>query len=134
MSTDSYFLKIDGIPGESTDPNHPGEIELDSVQWGGMSGGHGAGGGGESSSPQEFSFVAPTSIASPRLSRACATGELLPSAVLSTRRDDVDVLRVTFANVLVASYAVGTSTESGNTVDQVSLSFESEEVETLDQP
>jgi type VI protein secretion system component Hcp len=83
---------------------------------------------------QEFSFVAPTSIASPSLSRACATGEPIPSAVLSARRNDVDILRVTFTNVLVSSYAVGTSSESGNTVDEVRLSFESAAVETCDRP
>ena len=29
-----YFLKIDGVPGESADAKHKGEIQLDSFSWG----------------------------------------------------------------------------------------------------
>jgi len=29
-----YFLKLDGIPGESTDAKHKDEIELVSFSWG----------------------------------------------------------------------------------------------------
>jgi type VI secretion system secreted protein Hcp len=130
MSSAAYSLKIDGIPGECTEPNHRGEIELDSVQLNGTGGSHGAGRGGTGSGVRELSFVAATSSASPRLARACATGELFPAAVLTTLRETGDVLRVTFTNVLVSSYTVGTSTEGGNTVDQVSLSFESSAIES----
>ena len=29
-----YFLRIDGIPGESTDAKHKGEIVVESFSWG----------------------------------------------------------------------------------------------------
>jgi type VI secretion system secreted protein Hcp len=29
-----YFLKLDGIPGESRDAQHKGEIDLESFSWG----------------------------------------------------------------------------------------------------
>ena len=28
-----FFLKIDGIPGESQNPRHQGEIEVESFSW-----------------------------------------------------------------------------------------------------
>ncbi len=131
MPTTDYFLKIDGIPGESTDPGHRGEIELESIEWSGLAGGHSTGAGsGAGGGMQDFRFVARTSSASPRLSRACATGEHLSQAVLSARRDDADFLHVTFTNVLVASYAVGMSQQSGDPIDDVSLSFESADLES----
>jgi type VI secretion system secreted protein Hcp len=132
MPTTDYFLKIDGIPGDSTDPRHRGEIELESIEWSGLAGGQsaGAGGTGGSASMQDFRFVARTSSASPRLSRACATGELLSQAILTARRDDADFLHVTLTNVLVASYAVSTSQQSGDPIDDVSLSFENADVES----
>ena len=34
MATVDYFLKIDGIPGESQDKTHKNEIQLNSFSWG----------------------------------------------------------------------------------------------------
>jgi type VI protein secretion system component Hcp len=34
MSAVDYFLKIDGIKGESQDSKHGGEIEIQSFSWG----------------------------------------------------------------------------------------------------
>ena len=43
----SYFLKIDGIQGESHDAKHQGEIDLVSFGWSeANAGAHAAGGGG----------------------------------------------------------------------------------------
>jgi hypothetical protein len=36
-----YFLKIDGIPGESTDKKHAGEIAVESFSWGATQSGTG---------------------------------------------------------------------------------------------
>jgi hypothetical protein len=41
-----YFLKIDGIDGESADSKHKDEIDVDSWSWGASQTGVGAGGGG----------------------------------------------------------------------------------------
>jgi type VI secretion system secreted protein Hcp len=38
-----YFLKLDGIPGESTDKDHKGWIEISSYSWGVSNQGSGAG-------------------------------------------------------------------------------------------
>ena len=34
MAAFDYFLKLDGIPGESTDAKHKGEIVVESFSWG----------------------------------------------------------------------------------------------------
>jgi type VI protein secretion system component Hcp len=34
MSDVKYFLKIDGVKGDSTDPAHPGSLDVYSWQWG----------------------------------------------------------------------------------------------------
>ena len=34
MAAFDYFLKLDGIPGESTDAKHKGEIDVLSWSWG----------------------------------------------------------------------------------------------------
>ena len=47
MAAVAYFLKLDGIVGESKDAKHPGEIELESFSWGetvSIGGSSGAGG------------------------------------------------------------------------------------------
>ena len=40
MATVDYFLKIDGIEGESQDAKHKAEIEIDSFGWGQTQGGN----------------------------------------------------------------------------------------------
>ena len=54
-----WFLKIDGIPGESTDVNHKDEIDVLSWSWGvTQTGGSGGGGGGAGKAAfQDFHFV-----------------------------------------------------------------------------
>ena len=70
MSTTDFFLKIDGIEGESTDGKHKGEIDLLSWSWGEtQSGAHAAGGGGGAGkvSMQDFHFTMTVNKATPKL-------------------------------------------------------------------
>ena len=72
MAQVDYFLKIDGVQGESVDSKHKGEIDLESFSWGETSsGGQGAGGGGGAGkvSIQDFHFVMKLNKASPKLLR-----------------------------------------------------------------
>ncbi len=59
MATD-YFLKLEGIDGESEQKDHANEIELLSWSWGETNSGSAAGGGGQGSGKvdmQDFSFA-----------------------------------------------------------------------------
>ena len=46
MAQIDYFLKIDGIEGESSDDKHKGEIEVESFSWGATQAGSPGPGGG----------------------------------------------------------------------------------------
>ena len=113
MAAVDYFLKIEGIQGESTDARHKGEIELESYSWGetqSARSGPGAGGGAGKVQMQDFSFVMQANKASPKLLLACATGQHLKQATLTARkagktRQEFLVFR--FTDVLVSSYQTG---------------------------
>jgi len=126
-----YFLKIDGIAGESVDAKHKNEIEVQSFNWGEqstISGSPGGGGGGAGKVvPSEFRYAAQTSKASPALMLACATGEHIKQATLVARRSgksQLKYLTMTFSDVRVSLYEINSTppNEVGPT-DQVSLNF-----------
>jgi type VI secretion system secreted protein Hcp len=130
MAQVDYFLKIDGLPGESTDDKHKGEIEVESFRWGETqsgTAGHGGGGGAGKVSPQDFHFVKKLDKASPVLMIACATGIHYKTAILTARKaggGQQEYLKVTMEDVLVSSYQVGGSGNSDVVpMDQVSLNF-----------
>ena len=131
-----YFLKIDGIQGESADAKHKGEIDVESWSWGVTQSGAsspGGGGGAGKATAQDFHFVARTSKASPKLFLACASGQHHKSAILTARtagKSQQDFLKWTMTDVLVSSFQTGGS-EAGQVVpiDQVSLNFSKIEVE-----
>jgi type VI secretion system secreted protein Hcp len=132
-----YFLKLDGIEGESTDNKHAKEIDVEAWSWGesqtGSSVPGGGGGGAGKVSMQDFSFVMRFNKASPKLMLACATGKHIKSARLAVRRagqGQQDYLTFTFLDVLVSSYQTGGAEASGLTpVEQVSLRYAKIEVE-----
>ncbi|HET6795254.1 MAG TPA: type VI secretion system tube protein Hcp [Acidimicrobiales bacterium] len=115
MALVDYFLKIDGIDGESADSKHKGEIEVESFSWGlNNPGNASAGGGGGAGRPASFFdafFSAATSKATPPLFLASAAGKHLPTATLTARRGansdgqgGVEYLKIVFADLLVTSY------------------------------
>jgi type VI secretion system secreted protein Hcp len=131
-----YFLKLDGIEGESTDNKHAKEIDVEAWSWGESQTGSavpGGGGGAGKVSMQDFSFVMRFNKASPKLMLACATGKHIKNARLAVRRagqGQQDYLTITFLDVLVSSYQTGGAESSGLTpVDQVSLRYAKIEVE-----
>jgi type VI secretion system secreted protein Hcp len=136
MAQIDYFLKLDGIPGESTDAKHKGEIEVLSFSWGETnSGGAGAGGGGGAGkvSVQDFHFAMRLNKASPRLSLACAQGQHLKDAVMTGRkagRGQQEFLFYKFTDVLISSYQTGASAQDPEgQLDQVSFNFAKIETE-----
>ena len=125
------FLKMDGIDGESRDAKHKNEIEVLSYSWGvSNSGSLGAGGGGGAGKAtfQDFSFVHRIDKASPNLFLACASGQHIKQAVLVCRSagggGGRDFLKITFTDVLVASFQQGGSAGSDDLpVESVTLNY-----------
>jgi type VI secretion system secreted protein Hcp len=125
-----YFLKIEGIDGESTDDRHKNEIEILSWSWGETNAAtmsRGAGGGAGKVNMQDIHFTTLMSKASPSLFLKCATGEHIKQAVLTARKsggDQQEYLKVTLTDVLISSYQTGGSSgDGGIPTDSFSLNF-----------
>jgi type VI secretion system secreted protein Hcp len=115
------FLKVDGMPGDSTDDEHKDEINVTSFAFAVGRGGDGTGiaaptaatAGGTGTSRRGLQTLRIDKIydaASPKLLRAAATGRHVRSAVLTFRRsgdNDVEFLRYTLSDVQVTSYDQG---------------------------
>jgi len=140
MAAVDYFLKLDGIDGESADSKHKGDIDLQSFSWGASQSGSfssGGGGGAGKVSMQDFHFVMNMNKASPKLMLTCATGEHIKKATLVCRKagtDQQEYLKVVFTDVLVSSYQTGASAGGGSgPTDQISLNFAKVEFEYKEQ-
>ena len=125
-----YFLKIQGIEGESHDAKHKNEIDVLSFSWGETQTGTHAGGGGGGAgkvSMQDFHFVMKTNKASPKLLLACANGEHIKEATMVCRKagkDQQDFMKIKFTDLLVSSYQTGGSSTSDEIpMDQISLNY-----------
>jgi type VI secretion system secreted protein Hcp len=128
VATVDYFLRIEGIEGESTDAKHKNWIDVESWSWGETQTGTvspGSGGGSGKVAFQDVHFTTKVTKASPALFLACASGQHLKQAQLVARRagkDQQEFLSWTFSDILVSSYQTGGS-EAGNVlpIDSVSL-------------
>src|SRR5687768_18000173 len=83
-----YFLKLDGIKGESTADKHKDEIDIMSFSWGltqAATAGFGGGAGAGKVQMQDFHFTSKVSRASPQLFLSCASGKHIPTATLTAQ-------------------------------------------------
>jgi type VI secretion system secreted protein Hcp len=135
-----YFLKIDGIPGESQDSKHKGEIDVESWSWGETNpvppGPVGGGAAAGKVHVQDFNFSARISKASPNLMLACATGKHFKSAILTARKagkPGIEFLTFSLSDVLLTSYQTGGVEGDVVPTDAVSLNFSKIQVEYKEQ-
>jgi len=135
MAGVDYFIKFEGIKGESADAKHKDEIDIESWSWGEThAGSHGAGGGAGAGkvSMQDFHFVMKLNRASPSLMQACATGQHIKMATLTARKagkGQQEYLTFKFHDVLVSSFQTGGAEAATLPIDQVSFNFAKIEVE-----
>jgi type VI secretion system secreted protein Hcp len=134
MAAVDYFIKFDGIKGESADAKHKDEIDVESWSWAETHAVAPSGGGGAGKvSMQDFHFVMRLNRASPGLMKACATGQHIKTATLSGRKagkGQQDYLTFKFHDVLVSSIETGGSEDADFLpTDQVSFNFAKLEVE-----
>lgn len=129
MAAVDYFLKIDGVDGESEDSKHGKEIQLESWSFGAtQSGTAGAGGGGGAgkASFQDFHFVMQVNKASPVLFEKCFTGKHIKQAILTCRKaggKQEEYLIFKFFDLLISSYQVGGSGGGPLPMDQISFNY-----------
>ena len=134
---DRWFLKLEGIPGESTDAVHKDEIDVQSWSWGlmntGAGGGAGGGGGAGRAEFENFFFVSRVSKASPPLFLACATGTHIKEANLSGVRDvgkskGTEYLKYRLRDVTVTAFHQSDGGADSLPTDQFALSYAKLEV------
>jgi type VI secretion system secreted protein Hcp len=136
MAAVDYFLKIDGIDGESQDSQYKNYIHVESWSWGASQSGtfsSGGGGGAGKVQMQDLHFTMKMDKASPKLMLACATGEHIKKAQLFARKagkTQQTFLTVTLSDVLVSSYQTsGSGASDVLPIDSVALNFAKVEVE-----
>lgn len=130
MATD-FFLKIDGIPGESTDEKHKGELEIESWSWGATNEGSMGRGGGGGSGKADFSDIVITKYAdkaTPKLLKAVAEGQHIKSMLLTCRKasgagGQVEYLKVTLEDVMISGYTSSASSGMPIPSESVTLNY-----------
>jgi type VI secretion system secreted protein Hcp len=123
----NFYLKFDGIDGESVHVDHKGEIEASSWSWGldaPTTGTGGSGGAVGKPRPREFHFVHYYDKASPLLAKNAALGKHVKTAVLSARKageQQKDYLKVTMTDVIITSVSI--SGDGNGPMEEVAMAF-----------
>ena len=140
MAAVDYFLKIDGIQGESKADKHKNEIDVLAFSWGETQSGTfaaGGGGGAGKASAGDFHFTMAVNKASPALFLACAQGDHIKNAILTCRKagkEQQEFLKVAMSDCLVSSFQTGGHGGGGVLPsEQVSLNFAKIEFEYKEQ-
>ncbi len=133
MAQADYYLKLEGIDGESSDDKHKGEIELMSFSIGvSQAGSAGAGGGGGTGKARfhDFSITKTVDKSSPKLFLAGASHQHIKTGILTARKGgggQQDYLQYKFENLTVDFYhKVG---GHGKTVPEEHIKFSYEKIE-----
>jgi type VI secretion system secreted protein Hcp len=125
------FLKIDGVPGESTDDKHKDWIEILSFHWGisQPSSGSASTAGGRSAERADFanfSIVKALDKASPKLFLHCANGSHVKEVKLELNRaagDKTKYMEYKMSDAIVTSVRPGGSPQGGEAVPLEEVSF-----------
>lgn len=127
----NFFIKIDGIDGESKVSGHDKEIQV--LSWSHSfnqptSPTRSSAGGGtvEQANHADFSVTKYMDIASVPLTKACWTGKTIATAVFTAYRSDgdalVEYLKVEMTNVIISNISFGGGTGDMAT-ETVTLSY-----------
>ena len=129
MAQADYFLKIDGIQGESLDDKHKGELQIEGWGFGASNSGSsslGSGAGSGKVSYNDFHFTIDIGKSGPKLLEACSVGTHIKNAVLTCRKaggQQEEYLKVMFEDVLIASYSINGSGGSVLPQEQITFNF-----------
>ena len=129
MAQEDFFLKIEGVEGESQDAEHEGQIHLSSFSFGvtnSGTGGSNMGSGASRSNVQDVHVTKHADKSSPNLFLACATGKHFNKATLYVRRageNPVDYLNYEMTEVFVSSFTQSGHEGGGIAQESFSLNF-----------
>jgi type VI secretion system secreted protein Hcp len=125
------FLKIEGIPGESTDDKHKDWIEILSYSHGlsqAASGSRSSGGSAtaERCNHQDVSIVKTLDKASPKLALFCCNGSHIKEVIIELCRaggDKQKYMEYKLSDVIISSVRPGGSAQGGETLPLEEVSF-----------
>ena len=123
------FLKLEGVPGESIDKTHAGEIEVQSCSLGGSQGSgmaSGTGGGTGKVNLQDVHFSKSLDTASLVLFQKMCNGKHIPSALITFRKageKPLEYLKIKLTDIIVTNVSWGGSGGGDSTSEQLSLAF-----------
>lgn len=126
-ATTDYFLKIEGIQGESTSDKHKGEIDIESYSWGvavPVQAGTRPGAGRALFESLNLSKL--IDISSPKLAQAVATGQHFATVVLTGEKSGEQphtFLEIRLEDALVSSYHTGAAAAGVVPTDQFTLNY-----------
>lgn len=145
VAASDIYLKIEGIPGESSAADHKGEIEVLSWSFGATQTSSPRFGGGAASGrsamgapgtqepppgPGAMTVAKTFDAASVKLLQACAQGKHFPKATLSVRKTgggQQEYMTYELENVMVSSYSLsgqgGASSGGDRPMESLSLNF-----------
>lgn len=125
-----FFLKIDGVEGESRDDAHTSEIDVLSWDWGMSQTGsmHTGGGGGTGKvSVNDLTIVKQVDKSTPNLMKSCTTGQHFSFATLvcrkSTGTDPLEYLIIDMKDVLISNISSGGGESEEFLTETVTLNF-----------
>lgn len=134
-----FFLKIDGIPGESKDDKHKGEIDVLAFSWGLAQQGIGHVGGGSGAGKvqfQDLSFTHYVDKATTDLMFSCASGKHIKTATLIARKaggKPLEYIKIVMNDILVSSVSTGGSGGEERQTENVTLNFAEVKVDYVEQ-
>jgi type VI secretion system secreted protein Hcp len=133
------LLKVEGVPGESTDDKHKEWIEVLSYSWGAsqaMGGTASATGAhaGQRVDISDFGMVHSLDKASPKLFLACCTGEHVPKVTIELCKaggDKQKYMTYTLSDVMISNVHSGGSSQGADALplEQVGFRFAKCELE-----
>jgi type VI secretion system secreted protein Hcp len=127
-----YFLKIDGIDGESQQTGHVKELEMDNWSFGETQSGVATTATGSASGKvtlNEFRFSKRMDSASAKLMQYCANGKHIKWARFTARRAGseggvpVDYLFATFGDLVISSHEISGTGAEGWPYESIAFSY-----------
>lgn len=125
------FLKIEGVEGESIDPQHAGEIDVLAWSWGVANSGTTHGGTGSGAGKVnigDIKIIKSVDSATNELLAAAATGQHFGDATLYVTRPDtkggnIEIMEIFMDTVLVTKLAHGARESEAGVAETVTLNF-----------
>ena len=134
----AWFLKIEGIQGDSIDPSHRGWVDVQSFTLGAQTHqtiGSASGAGAARASTAPIQITKTFDKASPALLTAASSGKHFPTAVLEGTTPGGQVyMRMKLQNIFISSFQMGGSGQGGDgrPTDSMALSYQKIEVDYVD--